>query len=348
MTVGKVVLALMSTSVLVVFAACSSDDSASISTVGTSTESASTTTAHAVAPTLTTLSTSTSGAAAPVQTKTIEPSAKIELVNPDWLAADEQYVYTRLDSSEVVRLNPATGEVLGITDVGGLPCRGLGAAYGAVWSCVAQGDEPESIVRIDPATDQVIATIELGKSTFQGSLVGGFDRVWVLVADGSLLVGIDPITNAIDEPIDLGVIGYELAVGSDAVWVISNRDHAVVRVDPTSRTVTDRIDVTEPVAIDASAAVWVGTADSTVRIDPTSLGVTELPIPVGYGGTVEVHEGDVWIRSAARFVERIDAATGEVVEQFDAGVASGGDLMIAFDAVWATAFDDYLLVRQPL
>ncbi|MEO6122063.1 MAG: hypothetical protein ABIR32_00025 [Ilumatobacteraceae bacterium] len=333
--------------VLVLIAGCASDDSPSTS-IGSSVDAVPTTVAQAVVLS-TTMSSTTSVAAPPIPVRMIEPSARIELLNPDWLASDEQFVYTRLDTSEVVRLDPATGATLGMTEVGGLLCNGLGAAFGSVWSCLAVGDDPEQVVRIDPATDKVVATIEIGKARFQGNLVGGFDRLWVLVGDGSQLVGIDPITNVVDKPIDLGVIGYDVAVGTDAVWVISNRDDAVVRVDPVSRAVTDRIDrIAEPVAIDASSDVWIGSVGATVRIDSTSFEVSKLPISVGYSGAIVVDDENVWIRSVERFVVRVDATTGEAVEQFDASAGSGGDMIIAFGALWATAYDDDLLVRQPL
>lgn len=171
----------------------------------------------------------------------------------------------------------------------------------------------------------------------------------VLVAGGSQLVGIDPVTDVPDEAIDLGLIGYDVAVGTNAVWVISNKDDAVVRIDPTSRKVTDRIDgVNEPVGIDADGDVWIATVESTDRIDPTSLAMTVLPIPVGYGGMVDAAGADLWVRSAERFLLRVDVVTGEIRGEFDAGVDSGGEVIVAFDAVWATAFDDALLVRLPL
>ena len=273
---------------------------------------------------------------------------KIEMFNPDFLATDGQFVYTRLDSSEVVRLDPATGDILATTVVGGFPCDGLGASFGSVWTCLAQDDDPDKIVRIDAATDTVVATIDADKDRVQGTLAGGFDRVWVLVAGGTLLTSIDPTTNTLDEPIELGATGYELSVGADAVWVISNRDDTVLRIDPTTRTVTDRVEgVDEPVAIDAHDDVWVATVGGTVHIDPTSLDVRTFPIPVGYGGAIMADGSDVWIRTVDRFLLRVDAVTGQIVEEWDAGVGSGGDLTIAFGAVWATAYDDHLLVRMP-
>jgi YVTN family beta-propeller protein len=320
---------------LVALAACASDSPGATTSPVSATGGASET--SGVAP------------AASVPVTTFTEAERIRITDPDWMAADDQHVYVKLDTGHVLRLDPQSGLTLGDTDIGGELCQGIGAAFGSVWSCRGL-DDGDAIVRIDPATDQVVATIDVRKARMQGNLAGGFDRLWVLSADGAQLVGIDPATNEPDEPIDLGVVGADLSVGPDGVWVVSSRDRALVRVDPATRTVTGRIDgLPDPVAVNASAGVWVASLDSLSRIDQGTLSVADT-VPVGTGptGGITVGEGDVWIRREDQFLVRVDAATGEVVERYDEPAISAGSVLVAFGSVWATAYDDGLLIRHEL
>jgi hypothetical protein len=63
---------------------------------------------------------------------TFDDAERMEIQDPDWLAADEHFVYLKLDSHQVLRLDPVTGRTLGVTEVGGGLCQGIGASYGAV------------------------------------------------------------------------------------------------------------------------------------------------------------------------------------------------------------------------
>lgn len=270
---------------------------------------------------------------------------RLDLPSPDWLAADDEFVYVKLDGGAVLRLDPETADTLGTTQIGGDLCQGLGVGFGAVWSC--RGTD---IVRIDPSTDEVVATIPVGKAAEQGNLVAGFGRLWVLVGDGSELVGIDPATNLAGAPIPLGVRGTDVAVDDEHVWVTSGPDDVVVRVDPASGAVEGQVDgLSDPRVIDATAALWVGAAGSTVRIDPDTLRVTAtVPHGPGREGAIAADDNDLWVRSADRFLVRVDATDATIVDEIVEDLDSGGDVLVAFGAVWATAYDDATLIRLPL
>lgn len=287
------------------------------------------------------------GPAAAVPTSAPDPEPlRLELPSPDWLAADDEFVYVKLDGGRVLRLDPGTGETLGTTEIRGSLCQGLGVAFDAVWSCL-DGD----LARIDPATDSVVATIPVGKAADQGNLVGRFGRLWVLVGDGSDLVAIDPETNEPGPAFPLGVRGTDLAVDDEHVWVVSGPDRTVVRVDPATGSVTGRVEgLVGPRTIVATAAgVWVGSGDQTVRVDPATLEVVAT-VAAGPGahGALAVDGDDLWVRSSETFLTRVDAADGSIRERLTEDVTSGGDVIIAFGAVWATAYDDAALLRIPV
>ena len=76
---------------------------------------------------------------------------------------------------------------------------------------------PDNVVRIDPVTNAVTATIPLGRSA--AMMAFGFDALWVTSPADDRLLRIDPATNAVEEWSD-GVEGAGLvAVGADALWV---------------------------------------------------------------------------------------------------------------------------------
>lgn len=264
---------------------------------------------------------------------------------PDWLDTDGRFVYVRRDAGGVDRIDPATTSVVASVEVPGDACQGLGAAFGSVWTCRGR-----DVLRMDLDAGTVTATIAADKARLQGNLQGGFDRLWVLAGDGSRLIGIDPATNALDPPIELGLRGTDLAVGEGAVWVVSHLAGALVRVDPAARAVTARVDglgALYTVAV-GEGAVWAsGTV--TVRIAPDTAEVTTTVEAAGTGnsGALAVDDGTVLVRSADDFLQEIDAVTGEVraVEPRPPDVDSGGDVLVAFGSVWTTGYDHEVLLR---
>ena len=65
-------------------------------------------------------------------------------------------------------------------------------------------------------------------------------------------------------------------------------------------------------------------------------------------GAIAVDGNDLWIRSPQPFLQRVDSTTSEVLETLEADVTSGGDAMVAFGALWATAYNDAKLFRVQL
>jgi hypothetical protein len=266
---------------------------------------------------------------------------------PDWLAADDRFVYVRRDAGVVDKVDPATGAVLASIEVPGDPCQGLGVAFGSVWTC--RGRE---VLRLDFDAGVVTASIAADKAPIQGTLAGGADRLWVLAGDGSRLVGIDPVTNTVDPPIELGVRGTDIAVGEGAVWVVSHLGLALVRVDLASRQVTARVDgigAVYSVAV-GEGAVWAS-GRTTVRVAADTPEATAIyEAGTGLGGALAVEGGTVLVRNQDEFLQEIDVITGEV-RSFSPRPEGdrddeGGDVMVAFGSVWVTDNSEGVLLRM--
>lgn len=263
--------------------------------------------------------------------------------DPDWLAVDEHGLWVQRASGELTLVDPATNEVAGSVDLGTTElCSGLGASYGAIWTCVGP-----DVVRVDPETFEVVARLGVNKQAVQGHLVGGFDRVWVLTSDGSGLVGIDPATNEVATEFELPARCSDVSLGEDALWLPCEVDDRVLKVDAGSGEVLLDVAVDNPSSVAVDTDVWVGTSTTTVQLDPeTGEVLLEADAGTAPDGGVALDAGWVWVRSGDEFLVRLDRKTGKRVQQITApDLTSGGDMLVLDGEVWTTAYDDQYLFR---
>ena len=276
--------------------------------------------------------------------------ARLRLDSPDWLAADGSTLWVKRDDGSVERIDPETNEVISTVHNEGAHCGGIGVGFGSVWTCTVEGEAPH-VARYDAETGEHQATIPVVKASIQGHLATGFDHVWVLSGDGSTLVGIDPETDAPGMTIELGARGTDLETGEAGLWVVSTLDDQVLRIDPETGEVVHRVtDILKPTAVSVTDDVWVGAQLSTNRLDPeTGTVLVTSEIGTGANGGLAVTDDAVWVRSAKRFLVRLDPADGQPVEGLSsADTPSAGSALVAFGSVWATAYDDEALFRIPI
>jgi DNA-binding beta-propeller fold protein YncE len=140
----------------------------------------------------------------------------------------------------------------------------------AVW---VSGESNGGMVwRIDPATNQVVTSINLSDSTPIG-LLTAFGSVWVGSRGQGVVYRIDPATNTITETIKVnGSIGG-IGVGPDAIWASGFEDGTVYRIDPATNSVTGSLAtryLTLGPPLVAFDSIWVGALeqDAVLRIDP--------------------------------------------------------------------------------
>jgi hypothetical protein len=260
---------------------------------------------------------------------------------PDWLGADDRYLYVKGDDGSVARIDPETNKVDASIQVGtSNGCQGLGVGFDSVWAC-RSGD----LVRLDFARGKVTATIPIDKTKAQGRLVAAFGRIWVLTGDGSHLRDIDPATNAPGPPITLGARGDDLAADDTGIWVVSSADKALIHVDPTARTVSQRVATATPAyAVATGDGVWAGTIPTTVHYAATGTVTATVSVGPGLSGALLVDGIDLWVRNDDVFLTRVEARSGRVAERITAPV-TGGDIFVAFGSLWASAYDDGVIYR---
>jgi len=201
------------------------------------------------------------------------------------------------------RINTETAEIDAILETGIAEPRGetnVVAGAGSVW---VPSDAEGKISRIDPATNEVIATVDVVAGTF--FLAFGMDAVWAVASGQNLLQKIDPATNEVVGSVELGAQPGFLAAGEGYVWVQEQGDGTVAKIDPDSVEVVARTEVGESLLY----------------------------------GDIDVGEGKVWLRTTEdqTFVV-IDAETTEILARVGRPEGSGA-IRYTPDGVWTSAHD---------
>lgn len=238
------------------------------------------------------------------------------------------------------RIDPIANAVVAEVQIPGRQISAIAADATDVWA-ITIADVSEdgsrgvaSLVRIDPATNEVVADIALGSQLtgYQDEIQIGREAVWVLgvrwvepenAEYGSDLIRVDPSTNEIVARVPVG--GFHMVVGSDEVWAKFPADGAFD--ETVERWLWTRVnghtnEMSEPFPFDADGlqfvsadALWsVGYDEQenvrVTRFDPGTLEVQARSEPIrSYytGAVLDPSSGTVWI-AAVRAIVRVDIA----------------------------------------
>lgn len=231
--------------------------------------------------------------------------ASVEIPKPCGTMAllDEALWVANCEDLNLYRVNIETAEVEAVLETGIAEPRGetnVVAGAGSVW--VPSNAEGE-ISRIDPATNEVIAKVEVVPGTF--FLAFGQDAVWAVASETSTLQKIDPATNEVVGSVELGKQPGFLAAGEGFVWVQEQGDGTVAKVDPETLEVVGRTKVGESLLY----------------------------------GDIDTGDGKVWLRTTEdqTFVV-IDAASGEILARVGRPEGSGA-IRYTPNGIWTSAHD---------
>ena len=211
------------------------------------------------------------------------------------VAADAVWVANGSDGT-VSRIDPGADAVVETIDLRGSselvwnPTYAVDADDDSVWIAVG----PHHVVRLDPATNEPSATIDVGQVPV--GLALGKDALWV-VTTAERALRIEPHTNTATAEVP---IGYPVALtaGTQAVWVSDTRGQ-VWRINPDTGTVTQTTSVGRGLvglcATDEAVYAADNVGGTFVQIDPQD-GRVVGPIPVGHAPTdVASWDGIVWV-----------------------------------------------------
>jgi YVTN family beta-propeller protein len=229
---------------------------------------------------------------------------------PHALVADNDTLWvTANDAPVVLRLRPgATPDAPQIDSV----------AVDAVIHQIAFGDggvwcTSSSLLRIDPASNQVVATIDAGPSI--DSVADGEGGVWVANRQASgTVTRVDPATNKVMATIPVGANPDQVAAGMGAVWTANSQSGDVSRINPATNQVVATIPIGgKPLWVTVGlGAVWVtdSTGNRVLRIDPATNTVTGTVTVGGNPEASAIAGGSVWVVNRGDdTVTRIDPGT---------------------------------------
>jgi virginiamycin B lyase len=255
--------------------------------------------------------------------------------SPDWSVVTKDAVWvSSARLNHVVQLLPATSTV-GLTADVKRPCSGLADGFGSIWvpSCgdhvllridpvtakptaiiavvpanseggitVGAGSvwivaKPSTLVRIDPATNQVSASIDLPSGSENPTFSDGF--VWVSSFDHDSLLKVDPQTNKLVATIPVGPKPRFLTAGAGSIWTLNQGDGTITRVDEKSSKVIASI----PCGLQGEGGeitfgagyIWAALFDFPLtQVDPKTNAVAKQWAGKG-GDGVRFGHGSVWL-----------------------------------------------------
>jgi hypothetical protein len=230
----------------------------------------------------------------------------------------------------VTRVDAKTDAITARIDVAGIGDHGrIAIGEGSVWVTAPELRDDGTrgnLVRIDPSTNEIVATIHVGGPISGLGIGGGW--VWVTrpEAGPGTLFRVDPDTDRVVDHHSVGVSPGRPIYAYGYVWVAStDAIVSVSKIDPASGKVVAVVD-TPPVQSSGDGSLWAVGDDSIVRLDPASGGI-QATIPMERAASVFVDGTTVWVLVMARSsdpdlfypiagtaaVARIDTATNQVV-----------------------------------
>ena len=177
--------------------------------------------------------------------------------------------------TSIAKVDPESMKILDVIPIGGGSDAGpqwVASAAGSIWTDVAS---IHSVVRIDPSSDTVQASIPLVGGC-GAEMVGSDDAVWVANGGGDgcapAVYRIDPHTNTVAQTIAIDSETGTLVLGPDGLWFGSSPG-AMGRIDPISGSVTGRMDIPGAPfgAAFGGGAVWISDRDDerVFKIEPS-------------------------------------------------------------------------------
>jgi virginiamycin B lyase len=217
----------------------------------------------------------------------------------------------------------------------------------AVW---VGSSGPYAVHRIDPNTNQRVATVTLGGEPCSG-LATGFGSLWVpLCGKAAALARVDLNSNRVVSIFRVGPAAGEggIATSPDSVWLVVDKKGSLVRIDPASGALRQTIKVPSgsynPFYSDGR--IWVTRAQgSEVTSVDAATGAVLGSVRTGPGPRfLTAGAGAVWtLNQGDGTLTRIPTASNQSAKTIALGTPGhGGDISFGLGMVWTT------MVKVPL
>lgn len=266
----------------------------------------------------------------------LKPEAAFDAADLTGLVSTTDAVWLVRSTGLVTRLDVEKNAAAEPVAVDGVPCGGLTSAFEAIWlpRC-----DPPGLVRVDPKSAKVAATLGYGISDGAGAIASGTGSIWLLTDNGTV-ARLDPDTNAIVAELYVAAGATDLVFHDEAIWIASGSSRKVTKINAHTGLADKVVDVAGgPGRLAAGeGAIWSLDADGGVsRIDPRD-GRVVATIEVGAGaagGWIAAGEGSVWVSAPAAPLVRIDPRVNRVVHRLTG--EGGGPIAVGHRSLWLAA-----------
>lgn len=216
--------------------------------------------------------------------------------------------------------------------------RGIAVGEGAIW---LPDMASSSVMKIDPARNEVVMTIPTDIFGSSGSIGVGEGAVWVITFDShdKTLTRYNTQSGAVEAKIGLPQASKGVLVAFGSVWVTAANRSEIYRVDPRANQVASTIPIhaaTHLIAADDIGSIWLGfDAEGLIQRIDGQTGQVLATIETGTSdmesdGDIAVGGGFVWMINRGTIVSRIDPVTNAVKGTFRPPVATSNGRRIRF------------------
>ncbi len=229
------------------------------------------------------------------------------------------------------------------------PCGGIVNAFTSLWvpSC---GDG--TLLRLDPRSLKVKATIATGTLDVRGSIAASADSIWLMTDSKQTIVRIDPDQDLVVGEMRVPSGCHSMTFAENALWLVCPEQNKILKINPATNLVDKRIDVgAKPVAIvSGQAAIWVlcGKEGKIDRIDPKTDKVAksiDLGVPGADSGAMAFGEGFLWVTMNGFPLTRVELTDEKekVAQQFWG--EGGGGILTSAGAIWLSNLNNGTVSR---
>lgn len=205
------------------------------------------------------------------------------------------------------------------------------------------------LVRIDPDTDTVTASVTVGGAAdLYNDLAANDAGLWATDWDTAELIRVDPTSLEVVARIPAGLAPKGILATAAGVWVADTHDGKVLRIDPATNTIVATITVgptgnSGPNWLASGlGSIWVNIPNNgtVVRFDPVSNAIQatiQIPATVVPCGGFEFETTVVWVTQCdfRSLTAGIDPATNTVIGTADR-VGFGGIPTLVNGGLWVS------------
>jgi streptogramin lyase len=213
-------------------------------------------------------------------------------------------------------------------------------AFDSIWFL---SDTQGKVIRWDPETRQVLATIEVGDpgNAPYGDPVSAIatnDAVWITSVAAHEIVKVDPQTNQIVDRFTLPKVGAEqdfftinMVLVGNTVWLWDYDKKLVQGIDFNTQQAVGNFSHINAIS-SLNDSLWISTMDGVAQINPATNDVIQR-LPAGSPLPAVSAEGSMWGFNNA--VYRMDSETYQVTAKIDLGIPVR-DMKLVNGSLWVT------------